>query len=296
MPPVSQTGYPVAIHRMDGCMSIHAASFDAARTMLPSPALHPLRLPDGRAMVSFALAQKRAATATTSTGTTPMPPYAELMVSAIVTRRPLSRAASAVVLGGSVFGIGPVRLGGVQLALPLTSSVWAEAGRSSMGLPMFVADFELDLSGDAWRITVSEDDQTILSLTYRPGGRLGVDRMTQANYGVSGDRLAVARMDSVLLRRRRLQGGAALEIGSGHPVAERLRELDLSPIAVSSWTYLDGRAILHAPVTLAVPASPIPCHPGRDVPLGQYRVRYPGTDWMDWYAASAWEQAPLRAG
>lgn len=294
MPPVSQTGYPVVIHRMDGCMSIHAASFDAVRTMLPSAALHALRLPDGRAMVSFALAQKRAATATTPTGTTPMPPYAELMVSAIVTRRPLSRAAAAVVLGASAFGIG--RLGGVQLALPLTSAVWAEAGRSSMGLATFVADFELDLSGDPWRITVSEDDRTILALALRPGGRLGVERMTQATYGVSGDRLAVARMDSVFVRRRRLQGGAALEIGSGHPVAERLRELDLSPTAISSWTYLDGRAVLHAPVTLAVPASPIPCHPGRDVSLGRYRVRYPGTDWMDWYAASAWEQAPQRAG
>jgi hypothetical protein len=277
-------------------MTTHAASFEGVRAMLPSPELHPLRLPDGRAMIGIALAQKRAATATTPMGTVPMPPYAELMVVAIVTRRPLSRAAAAAVLGGSMLGIGSVRLGAVQLALPMTSAYWAEGIRNLLGLPAFVADFELDLSGDTWRITVSEDGPTILALTLRPGGRLGVERMTQVTYGVSGDRLAAARMDTVFVHRRRLQGGAALEIGSGHPVAERLRELDLSPNAIGSWTNLDGRAVLHAPVTLALPASPMPRHPGRDAPLGQYRVRYPGTGWMDWYAASAWElPAPLPA-
>lgn len=297
MPPVSQTGYPVLIHRMDGCLSTYAASFEAVRAMLPSPELHPLRLPDGRAMIGIALAQKRAATATTPTGTAPMPPYAEVMVSAIVTRRPLSRAAAAVVLGGNVVGVGPVRLGGVPLAFPMTSAYWAEVVRSSMGLTAFVADFELDLSGDAWRIRVSEDDQAIVALTFRPGGRLGVERMTQVTYGVSGDRLAVARMDTVFVRRRRLQGGAALELGSGHPVAERLRDLDLSPTAISSWTYLDGRAVLHAPIKLAMPASPVPIHPGRDVRLGRYWVRYPDADWMDWYVASAWEMpVPLQVG
>src|SRR5512136_1793175 len=111
MPPMSPIGYPVIIHRLDGCRAIHAASFEAVRAMLPSPDLHPLRLPDGRAMMVVALVQKRAATATTPTGTPPMPPYAELMVTAIVTRRPLSRAATAAVLGGSLFGFGPVRLG-----------------------------------------------------------------------------------------------------------------------------------------------------------------------------------------
>lgn len=296
MPPMSQTGYPVVIHRVDGCMSIHGASFEAVRAMLPSPELHPLRLPNGRAMMGVALAQKRAATATTATGSAPMPPYAEVMVTAIVTRRPLSRAAAAVVLGGTVLGLAPVRLGGIPLAFPMTSAYWAAAVRSSMGLPAFVADFELDLAGDPWRISVSEDGRTILSLTLRTGGRLGVDRMTQATYGVSDGRLTAAMMDTVFVRRRRLNGAAALEIGSGHSVAERLRELELSPIGMGSWTNLDGRAVLHAPVTLPVPASPLPCHPGRDVPLGQYRVRYPGTDWMDWYAASAWEQAPLQAG
>jgi hypothetical protein len=296
MPPTSQTGYPILIHRLDGCMATYAASFEAVRTMLPSPGLHPLRLPDGRAMIGVALAQKRAVTATTATGTVPMPPFAELMVTAIVTRRPLSRAATAAVLGGMVVGLGPVRLGGVPLAVPLTSAVWAEGGRSSMGLPMFVADFELDLSGEPWRFRVSENDQTILALTLRPGGRLGVDRMTQVTYGASGDRLAAARMDTVFVRRRRLQGGAELEIGSGHPVAERLRDLDVSPTAISSWTHLDGRGVIHAPIALGMPASPVPSHPGRDASLGQYRVRLPGAGWVDWYAASAWESAPQQAG
>lgn len=296
MAAVDSTPYPVIIHRVDGCMSVHPASFEAVSAMLPSSELHPLQMPDGRAMVAVALYQKHAATATTPTGTAPMPPYAELAVTALVTRRPLSRLAAAVVLGGTVLGSPPVRMGGVGLAWPMTSADWADAGRSSMNLTMFVADFELDFSDEAWRIRVSEDGASILALALEPGGQLGTDRMTQWTYGVAGDRLAAAQIDTVLVRRRRLQGGAALEIGSGHPVAERLRELDLSPAAVSSWTYVDGRAVLHAPIMLAAPASPLPCPPGRSVRLGQYRVRYPGADWMDLYAASAWELAvPLAA-
>jgi len=288
MAQVSAAGYPVIVHRLDGCMSVHAASFEAVEAMLPSPSLHPLRLPDGRAMIGVALFQKRSATATTATGTVPLPPYAELLVSAVVTRRPLSRAAAAVALGGTLLGSCPVRLGAVGLAWPMTSADWADTGRDSMALPMFVADFRVDLAGDAWRIEVSEGDRSIAALTLRPGGQLGVDRMTQLVYGVSGDRLALARMDTRFVRQRRLRGGATLEIGSEHPVAARLRELELSEVGMGLWTYLDGRAVLHGPITLGVPASPIPGPAARGVRLGAYQVRYPGTDWMDWYAASAW--------
>jgi hypothetical protein len=289
----TSNAYPIVIHRIDGCMSVHAASFKAIRAALPSPALNPLRLPDGRAMVAISLYEKRAATATTPSGTVSMPPYAELPVTAIVTRRPLSRTLGAIALGGSILGASPVRLGGVGLTWPMTSAAWAEAGRASMGLPMFVADFEIDVGEHEWQVTVSEDSRLIARLTLRAGGALGVDRMMQSTYGAIDGRLASARIDSEFVRRRRLRGGATLELGADHPVASRLRELELSPIGIGSWTYLGGRAVLHAPAALAAPASPVPGHPGRDVPLGKYLVRQPGTGWMDWYGASAWEMGSL---
>ena len=70
--------YPIVIQRVDGFLAAHTASFEAVAAALPTEALHPVRLPIGRALIAVALYQKRAATAGPGASTLVMPPYAEL--------------------------------------------------------------------------------------------------------------------------------------------------------------------------------------------------------------------------
>lgn len=60
--PASDNLYPLVIHRVDGFMAAHSCAFDALAAALPTDELHPLRLPNGRAILVFALFQKRAPT------------------------------------------------------------------------------------------------------------------------------------------------------------------------------------------------------------------------------------------
>jgi hypothetical protein len=119
--------YPIVIQRVDGFLAAHTASFDAVAAALPTESLHPVRLPNGRAVIAVALYQKRAATAGSGASTLVMPPYAELPITAVVTPRPMSRAAAMLTLAGPRSS----ELGGFALQFPLTSRVWRDAIRSA---------------------------------------------------------------------------------------------------------------------------------------------------------------------
>lgn len=272
--------YPIVIQRIDGLLTAHTASFEAVAADLPTEALHPVRLPNGRALIAVTFYQKRAPTAGSGASTIVMPPYAELPISAVVTRRPMSRAAAMLAL------VGPRSsdLGGFALQFPLTSRFWRDAARSALGSPMFVADFDLDVSGSEWRLRVSENDQDIVTVRVRPGGSLRRIHDAHAAFGVLDRKLIAARLETEFVARRR-RDGATLELGADHPVADALRRLDVSPRAFMTFVYHDGRATLLAPEPVG-DAGPYPCHPGLDVPFGRYTVRYPETPPIDQYAAS----------
>jgi hypothetical protein len=98
-PPVAD-GFPLVVHDLDGFQSYHPASFQAVRALLPSEALHPLRLPDGRALLAFVVTRKRTVTAGSGPSSVALPAYADLVISAMVTRQPLSRVGSLLALAG----------------------------------------------------------------------------------------------------------------------------------------------------------------------------------------------------
>ncbi len=279
--------YPIVIQRLDGFLAAHTASFEAVAAALPTKGLHPVRLPNGRALIAVALYQKRAATAGLGASTIVMPPYAELPITAVVTRTPMSRAAAMLALAGPRSS----ELGGFALQFPLTSRFWRDAARSALGSPMFVADFDLDVSGSEWRLRVSEDDRDIVTVHVRPGGGLRRIRDVQATFGALDRRLMETRLETEFVARRR-RGGATLELGADHPVADALRRLDLSPRAFMTFIYHDGRATLLAPEPVG-DARPYPSHPGLDMPFGRYTVRYPGTPPIDQYAASDLVRDPM---
>jgi len=279
--------YPIEIRRVDGFLAAHTASFEAVAAALPTEALHPVRLPNGRALIAVALYQKRAASAGSGASTNVMPPYAELPITAVVTRRPMSRAAAMLTLAGPRSS----ELSGFALQFPVTSRSWRDAIRGALGVPAFVADFDLDASASEWRLRVSEDERDIVTVRVRPGGGLRRSHDVQATFGVLDRRLMTSRFETEFVARRR-RGGATLELGADHPVADALRRLDVSPRAFMTYVYHDGRVTLLAPEPVG-DARPYPCHPGLDVPFGRYTVRYPGTPPIDQYAAGDLRRDPM---
>jgi hypothetical protein len=288
-PPAAErdSRYPIVIQRVDGFVTAHTASFDAVAAALPTEALHPVRLPNGRALIAIAFYQKRAATAGSGASTLVMPPYADLTITAVVTQRPMSRVAAMLALAG-LRGSG---LGGFALQFPVTSRAWRDAARSTLGSPMFVADFDLDVGGSEWRLRVSENDQDIVTVLVRPGGGFRRIHDVQTVFGVVDRTLMAVEIESDFVAMRR-RDGATLELGTHHPVAGALCRLDVSPRAFMTIVYHDGRLTLPAPVAIGT-ARPYPCHPGLDAPFGRYTVSYPGTPPIDQYAAGDLRRSPM---
>src|SRR5512147_1374522 len=55
--PLAQVGaarfsLPIAYHRSEQVVSVHAVALEAVRAILPTDALHPVRLPDGHALLA----------------------------------------------------------------------------------------------------------------------------------------------------------------------------------------------------------------------------------------------------
>jgi hypothetical protein len=238
------------------------------RATLLSESLHPLRLPNGRAVLAFVVTRKRMVTAGSGASALLLPAYADLVISAVVTERPLSMAGSALVLAG----VRRTRLGAFVLAMPLTDPVVGDAGRGSMGLPAFVADFDFEEAPDAVRLRVSADGESIVSLTVSPRGRPRWRHEAMDIYGVRDGRLLAARTEVRYLERRRRRG-ARLELDSSSSVAAGLRELDIAHDSILTTEQLAGHLVMLEPRFVVGTARARPTHPGSQRGTGRWTVR-----------------------
>lgn len=268
--------FPVVIHRLDGFQALHTASLEAVRALLPSTSLHPVQAPNGRAMIAVGAFQKREATAGVGDAAFPMPPYAEVMVSALVAQHPLTRATSLL----AAAGLGRSALGAFVLHLPLTSRAWCDAGRMT-GVPMFVADLAFDFARpDGLRtVRVSENGVEVLALGTRLGGLLRTSHAVTTALTVHEGQLLAAPMELFVVAQERPLGGV-LALGYGHPVAEGLRRLDISRRALMVGTIHSGRAVLGEASPIAA-ARPYTGYVGAERDHGRHLVRYPGLPWID---------------
>jgi hypothetical protein len=83
---------PGFFHRMDSFQSVHLASYDAVRDVLPSNELCPIRWIDGRAILMIGAVKYHAVSASHADGTTAvLAPYGEVVIAAMVTRGPARR-------------------------------------------------------------------------------------------------------------------------------------------------------------------------------------------------------------
>ncbi len=204
-------------------------------------------------------------------------PYGEIGVLALATRGK-----------AQVKGLGMLRaaLGSVQgfiLDLPVTTAEARDGGRDVYGMAKFVADMDFTEEPGHRKVVLSEEEAHIFTLDVRTSGPVVADRAPTTTYSVHHGQLieTVVRFEGH--RQAGLRGRASTLVLGEHPVADRLRSLDVvtQPLVVAS--YLDARLILPTGTPVGA-ARDYVGHLGRDRERGRLTVSYPGTGPIDLYA------------
>jgi hypothetical protein len=286
---------PVAFHRTDGFTAILGADLGRVTALLPSSALHPVRLAEDRAAIFVGAYRHHEMTMAGGAGETRTAwPYGEVLVAALVTRR--AAPPMAPLIASSLFG-----LGAFVLYLPVTTRLAMDAGRL-WGLPKFVADIDF-AEGEAERVAeVGEGGREILALRVRPAGRLVVDRAPTILYGVRDGQLVEVSLPGITHQQSRFgRSGGSLRLGD-HAVADTLRSLSISAEPVATTNVVLSRFVMPEG-RIVGPARPYLGYAGVERAFGRYTVRHAGTvpvdqyanrrpvDW--WVAPSAPERAPV---
>ena len=280
-------GGPVVWHRSEASETLHAASLDAVRAVLPSSELYPVRLPDGRAVVAVGSLQHEVMTANGVDGRALLP-YGEVLVAALVTRRPAPPLLPLVAPVSTGFAAG-----GFVLHLPVTTKAARDGGRL-LGYPKFTADIEFEDSVELCRTHLTEGGHHILTHTVWPSGRPSVTGAPLILYASLDGRLMEQQNPTYGLQRRRWgRRGGRLELGD-HQVADELRMLEISPEPFLAM-HVTGLRLAMTPGRPVGPAKPYLGYIGDERDLGRYVVCYPGTGPIDQYAPFAPTAGPRQA-
>jgi Acetoacetate decarboxylase (ADC) len=278
--PLAQVGaarfsLPITYHRSEQVVSVHAIAFEATRALLPTDALHPVRLPDGHALLAVTAARYLEGTAE---GMDPRElPYGETMIMVFVTRTP-SRP-FVPILRGMLPGAGQPPMGGFLLHLATTYRAGRDLGRA-LGYPAFTADFAFEDDVCERRVSVAEGGREILRQTVATRGRVTADRRPSVVYTVRGEELleTVSPCSGYLQQRMGSHSGS-LQLGD-HPVADMVRALEPSPTPVVTRSYLNLRLIVPAPRVVGA-ARPYTGYAGGEQDHGAYTIRYPDGSVID---------------
>jgi len=271
---------PIVYHRATGFKSVHLASFDAVREILPSNDLHPLRWLDGRAMLGVMAFCYEHVSVEMADGTIRMlAPYGEIGVTALVSRRP-SRVPG---LGLLQAAVGSAH--GFILDLPVTTAEALDAGRQIWGMPKFVADMDFTEEPDHRSVKLWEEDAHILTLKVRTGGPVIADHAPLTTYSVLHGQLVETTIRFHGHRQAGLGANAGrITLGQQHPVAHRLRALDVADTPLVAASYLSARLALPAGLPTGA-AREYVGHLGRDRERGRLTLTYPGAGPIDLYSA-----------
>jgi hypothetical protein len=210
-----------------------------------------------------------------------MLPYGEVMVAALVSRRPAPPLMP--FLAPQSTGLGA---GAFVLHLPVTTREARDAGRMVFGYPKFVADVEFEDAIETCRARLDEGGRHILTQTIRPAGQTSVLSAPLTLYSVLDGELISETVPMVGLRQRRLgRGGGSLELGD-HQVADELRGLDINPEPFLT-TRVTGLRLSMTPGRPVGSARQYLGYIGEERDLGRYLIAYPNAAPIDQYAPFA---------
>ncbi len=252
---------PILYHRDDAFALFFTAAARAVTGLMPSPRLHPVRMPGGKALLGIAAFNY----VETSIG-----PYGEVAVVVPVVhgRRPLPVLPALMEAGYRGFG-------NLVLHLPVTGTVPRDAGRGVWGYTKFVADMRFTVGPESLACRMDEEGEHILSLRVPRRGILRRDPKPLITYSVLDGRLirTVIPQRAVFLLGLRPRD-AFLELGA-HDVSRSIAALGPASRPLMSRVYLYRPAILPAGEVVEEGVRPLDGYRGRNRE-GIHEVRMDG--------------------
>ena len=222
------------LYRRDDLFGLYfTGDADKIQARLPSNRLHPVRLPNGRAIVAiFAFNYME-----TSIG-----PYGEIPVAipAVYGKEtgPLTGWLPAL-LESSYPGFGVF-----VMHLPVTTAAAKDAGRGEWGYPKFVADMDFQITPERMSCAMREGNKPVLDVTVMRRGIHLRDNKPLTTYSVKNHRLIKTVIPQKGIKRVSLfTHGSGATLGD-HPVADSIRALGISKRPFMSVYYPERAGIL----------------------------------------------------
>jgi hypothetical protein len=239
---------PISYYRDDAFALVFSADLDAVRATLPSDELEPVTVVGGRATIAIVGYNYL----DTTIGS-----YGEVAVSALVVhgRRPLPLLPALLESDYAGFGA-------LVLHLPVTHRIARDAGRGQWGFTKFVADMAFENTPEHHRCRLSEQGDHILTLKVAKGGMFARDERPLTTYSVKeGDLIRTIIPQVGAYRWWPRCKDSSLELGN-HPVAQSLKDLDLSPRPLLKRYYVERSGILPAGVVVERGVRPLDGYQG----------------------------------
>jgi hypothetical protein len=207
---------PVFYYDNTSLTAIYTASTNKVRKLLPLPAMTPTEMFPGRCMVAFTAFEYRK---------TDIDPYNEFSIAFLITfgKRQVPGVTAIWQMARRCFTA-------YVWQLPVTTEIARFGGVELYGYPKFLADITFDKGKEWIECRLSEKGENILALKGKilPTARGKITRFVTTSVVDEIPVTANVVVDPLEFAQRRDGQSADLELGANHPVAEALREIELS--------------------------------------------------------------------
>jgi len=207
---------PVFYYDNTSLTAIYTASTKKVRKLLPHPAMNPVEMLPGRCMVAFTAFEYRK---------TDIDPYNEFSIAFLITfDRPQIPGLTALwQMARRCFTV-------YVWKLPVTTEIARFGGVELYGYPKFLADITFEKGTEWIECHLSEKGERILSLKGKvlPTTRGKIARFITFSIVDEIPVRANVVVDPLEFAQSRDAQSAILQLGATHPVAQELREIDLS--------------------------------------------------------------------
>ncbi len=244
---------PILYFRDDFFGLYFTVDLKKVKAIIPSDNLHPLILPNGRAVIGVAGYNYRETT---------IGPYGEIPVAIpVVMNKRMSRLSSLFPLlkESNYPGFGVL----VQ-HLPVTKVSARDAGRGEWGFTKFVADMRFRITPESLGCSMSDEGEFILELHVPKQGFKMLDTKPLTSYSVKERQLIKTVVKQQGIKRMALNPkGAYLKLGD-HPVSGTIKALDISEKPFMSFYYTDRSGVLPSGEVVEKDVRPFDPFPGKD--------------------------------
>ncbi|MCP4552668.1 MAG: acetoacetate decarboxylase family protein [Bacteroidetes bacterium] len=224
---------PILYFRDDFFGLYFTASYNKMKAIMPSDNLYPLKMPNGRAVIVIAAYNYRDTT---------LGPYGEIPVGIpVVLNKKGSRLSSLLPLirESNYPGFGVL----VQ-HLPVTKVEARDAGRGEWGYTKFVADMTFRVTPEYFQCSMSEKSAFILDLHVPKRGFRLIDKKPLTTYSVKNQQLIKTIIKQHGIKRISLNTKDSYINFGEHPVAESIKNLDISKKPFMSFYYTERSGVL----------------------------------------------------